>query len=173
MLELRAHSRSCAAVSGVDRGFVNDADRLRVGGVLATARAASSSSTRAGRRRTREGLPPRLVRRSSKVIFDSRWLEGGGAAPVRPAGPRSDGSDGAPSAGTRSLSGEFVAKPRRGRAATVVAKRRRLRLPHVQPPPPSRWLHRHPERPQRRPALLVLQQVGSQADHPVNSSYRP
>jgi hypothetical protein len=57
------------AVSGVDRGCVNDADRRRVGGVLATARAASSSSTRAGRRRTREGLPPRLVRRSSEVIF--------------------------------------------------------------------------------------------------------
>ena len=166
MLELRAHSRSCAAVSGVDRGCVNDADRRRVGGVLATARAASSSSTRAGRRRTREGLPPRLVRRSSEVIFLIRvgW-RGGGPAPVRPAGPRSDGSDGAPSAGTRSLSGEFVAQPKRGRAVTVVAKRRRLRLPHVQPPPPSRWLHRHPERPQRRPAL---QQVGSQADdHPV------
>ena len=84
---------------------------------------------------------------------------GGGAAPVRPAGPRPDGSDGAPSAGTRSLSGEFVAQPKRGRAATVVAKRRRLRLPHVQLPPLSRWLHRHPQRPQRRPALLVLQQV--------------
>ena len=55
----------------------------------------------------------------------------------------------------------------------MVAKRRRLRLPHVQPPPPSRWLHRHPERPQRRPALLVLQQVGSQADdHPVNSCFK-